>query len=464
MLPIISIVGRPNVGKSTLFNRLTKTRDALVMNIAGVTRDRQYGEGEFEGHSYILIDTGGIMGGELGLDKIAVAQTLQAISESNFVLFLVDARAGLNAADHAIADRLRKLNKDVYLVANKSDGIDTRTALTDFYSLGFKSLFSISASQGRGIQALMSTLLENLPAEGDDQDKQLLQKHPGIKVAVVGKPNVGKSTLVNRILGEERVVVFDQPGTTRDSIYIPLERNGKHYTLIDTAGVRRRSRVSETLEKFSIVKTLQAIESADVVILIIDAREGITEQDLTLLGFILETGKATIIAVNKWDNMHQEEKTQIKQALTRRLTFADFAKKHFISALHGTGVGELFSSIQEAYRSATTHVSTPQINKLLKQAMEEHAPPLIKGRRIKMRYAHMGGQNPPIVVIHGNQLDSLPDSYKRYLISYFRKELNLVATPIRITLKTTENPFKGQGNKLTAMQVKKRQRLRDRGK
>ena len=482
MVPVIALVGRPNVGKSTLFNRLTRTRDALVADFPGLTRDRKYGRAEIKGHEYIVIDTGGIDGTEDGVESFMAEQSLQAIEEADIVLFLVDARAGAMPADHAIAKHLRSRQKATFLVANKIDGIDADIAISDFYGLGLGEIHSIAASHGRGVSSLIETVLEpifqfkdeqqnnfvnnessnDLPESYDDlvldDDTQSLINQP-IKVAIVGRPNVGKSTLTNRILGEERVVVYDMPGTTRDSIYIPMTRDEREYVLIDTAGVRKRGKVTETVEKFSVIKTLQAIEDANVVILVIDAREGVSDQDLSLLGFIINSGRSLVIAVNKWDGLSQDIKEQVKTTLDDRLDFIDFARVHFISALHGSGVGNLFDSIQEAYDCATRRVNTALLTKIMQMAQDDHQPPLVCGRRVKLKYAHAGGYNPPIVVIHGNQVEDLPDSYKRYLMNYFRRSLKIMGSPIRIQFKEGANPFEGRKNSLTASQQRKRRRL-----
>lgn len=481
MVPFVALVGRPNVGKSTLFNRLTRTRDALVADFPGLTRDRKYGRAEIKGHEYIVIDTGGIDGTEEGVESFMADQSLQAIEEADIVLFLVDARAGAMPADHAIAKHLRSRQKATFLVANKIDGIDADTAISDFYSLGLGDIHPIAASHGRGVSSLIETALEpifqfkdhdeddfnedQLPPDlsesyddVDEDDVESLINQP-IKVAIVGRPNVGKSTLTNRILGEERVVVYDMPGTTRDSIYIPMTRDEREYVLIDTAGVRKRGKVTQTVEKFSVIKTLQAIEDANVVILVIDAREGISDQDLSLLGFIINSGRSLVIAVNKWDGLSQDIKEQVKTTLDDRLDFIDFARLHFISALHGSGVGNLFDSIQEAYECATRRVNTALLTKIMQMAQDDHQPPLVRGRRVKLKYAHAGGYNPPIVVVHGNQVEDLPDSYKRYLMNYFRRSLKIMGTPIRIQFKEGANPFEGRKNSLTASQQRKRRRL-----
>lgn len=502
MTPVIALVGRPNVGKSTLFNRLTRTRDALVADFPGLTRDRKYGHANIAGFDFIVIDTGGIDGTEEGVEEKMAEQSLLAIEEADVVLFLVDARAGLLPADIGIAQYLRQRDKTTVVVANKTDGIDADSHCTEFYQLGLGEVEQIAAAQGRGVTQLIEQVLaplgeklnadqaveneedfaneeENPTASLDEwdndfdfeneEDAALLDEalaeeqesvlDKNIKIAIVGRPNVGKSTLTNRILGEERVVVYDMPGTTRDSIYIPMERDGQQYTIIDTAGVRKRGKVNLAVEKFSVIKTLQAIQDANVVLLTIDAREGISDQDLSLLGFILNAGRSLVIVVNKWDGLSQDIKDQVKSELDRRLDFIDFARVHFISALHGSGVGNLFESVQEAYACATQKTSTSMLTRILRMASDEHQPPLVNGRRVKLKYAHPGGYNPPIIVIHGNQVDRLADSYKRYLSNYFRKSLKIIGSPIRIQFQEGNNPFAGKRNKLTPSQLRKRKRL-----
>lgn len=455
MLPVIALVGRPNVGKSTLFNRLTHSQDALVADFPGLTRDRQYGEAKFNDKSFIVVDTGGIGVDDLAVDKLMSRQSSIALEEASIVFFLVDGRSGLTAVDQEIADRLRKTSKPIYLIVNKTDGLDEEIACSDFRSLGFVNIHAISATHGRGLHSLLrSVTVSFLPSE----EISAAEDH-SIKIAFVGRPNVGKSTLINRILGEERVVVYDMPGTTRDSISIPFERDKQQYTLIDTAGMRRRARVDEKIEKFSIIKTLQSIKACHVCLMLIDAKEGLTEQDMHLLGFIIETGKALVVVVNKWDGLEEEHKEKVRQDLDRRLGFVQFAKIRFISALHGSGVGLLFKDIEQAYASAVQALSTPYLTRLLQDLIQQHTPPMVKGRRIKMRYAHAGGHNPPVIIIHGNQLDALPGSYKRYLINAFTEKLNLVGTPLKIEFKGGENPFKDKKNKLSPRQIKRKKRL-----
>lgn len=483
MLPVIALVGRPNVGKSTLFNRLTGSRDALVADYPGLTRDRKYGKSIFADHAFIVIDTGGIGEESTGqIDSYTTEQSLTAIEEADIVLYIVDARAGLMDGDKLIAQQLRIRKKATFVVANKIDGLDKNCAIAEFYALGLGGIYAISASHGRGVTSLIqqvfadehSTIMVNAN-ESDDSANQtdnegehaVIDEGEGeqdsvdstIKIAIVGKPNVGKSTLTNRILGEDRVIVFDMPGTTRDSIYIPMKRGEQNYIVIDTAGVRKRAKVTETVEKFSVIKTLQAIEDANVVLLVIDAREGVTDQDLSLLGFIINSGRSLVIAVNKWDGLSQDVKQQIKEALDERLGFVDFARIHFISALHGSGVGNLFESIDEAFNCATRRVNTSLLTKIMQMAQDDHQPPLVQGRRVKLKYAHAGGYNPPIIVIHGNQVDDLPQTYKRYLMNYFRRSLKLMGTPIQMQFKVSENPFAGRRNTLTPTQQRKRRRL-----
>ena len=480
MVPVVALVGRPNVGKSTLFNRLTRTRDALVADFPGLTRDRKYGRAEVEGREFIVIDTGGIDGTEEGVETRMAEQSLLAIEEADVVLFMVDARAGMMAADQQIAKHLRSRQKATFLVANKTDGLDPDQAVVDFYSLGLGEIHAIAASHGRGVTSLIETALlpwmdkvepvelteeeenqaywsaldaeQTAELEAAEEEENFDPTGLPIKLAIVGRPNVGKSTLTNRILGEDRVVVYDMPGTTRDSIYIPMERDGREYVLIDTAGVRKRAKISDTVEKFSVIKTLQAIEDANVVMLVIDARAGISDQDLSLLGFILNSGRSLVIVVNKWDGLSQEIRDEVKETLDYRLGFIDFARIHFISALHGSGVGNLFESVTEAYDCSTKRVNTSMLTRIMNMAAEDHQPPLVRGRRVKLKYAHAGGYNPPIVVIHGNQVKDLPDSYKRYLMNYFRKSLNVMGTPIRIQFKEGENPYEGKRNLLTPTQ------------
>ncbi|MEZ5535769.1 MAG: ribosome biogenesis GTPase Der [Thiolinea sp.] len=457
MKPALALIGRPNVGKSTLFNRLTRSRDALVANFPGLTRDRKYGTGEAFEREYLVIDTGGLSGEQEGIDEYMAKQTLAAIDEADAVLFLVDGKQGLNAGDELIADHVRQTGKPVFLLVNKTDRIDPDQAASEFYSLGFTDVFAIAAVHNRGVTSMLEQVLSYFPDDGTEVEPE--EDDDSIRIAFVGRPNVGKSTLVNRILGEERVIAFDQPGTTRDSIFIPFERDGQKYTLIDTAGVRRRSRVSETIEKFSIIKTLEAIKAAHVVIMVVDAQDTIAEQDAHLLGLILDAGRSLVLAVNKWDGLDPDERERIKHQLSVKLPFLDFAERHFISALHGTGVGLLYKSIHKCHESAMIKVPTSRLTRIMETALQVHQPPLVNGRRIKLRYAHQGGSNPFLVIIHGNQTDKVPPSYQRYLINYFRQTLKLVGTQVKLEFKTGENPYEGRRNKLTPRQQHKKKRL-----
>ncbi len=456
-LPVIALVGRPNVGKSTLFNYLTRTRDALVANYPGLTRDRKYGRVKRGETPYLLVDTGGITDDIEGIDSVAKRQVQLALDEADVVLFLVDAREGLNSADEAISEMLRRLDKPIILVTNKIDGINADIAAADFYRLGLGDPVSIAATHGRGVSELLARVSELLPEESIDEERE--HQDQSVAIAVVGRPNVGKSTLVNRLLGEERVVVFDEPGTTRDSVYIPFERNDKRYTLIDTAGMRRRAKVTLVVEKFSIIKALQSVEKANVVIYLIDASEGITDQDAHLLGMVLEAGRALIIGFNKWDGLDRDQRELIRRQTEVKLPFLNFAEKHPISALHGSGVGKLFDVVQNLYDAAMVDMSTSVLTQILKDAVAGHQPPMVQGRRIKLKYAHQGGRNPPIVVVHGNQTSLLPAAYERYLMNYFRTKLGLEGTPIRIIFKSPENPFKEVKNKLSGRQLEKKKRL-----
>ncbi|MBE9568566.1 MAG: ribosome biogenesis GTPase Der [Proteobacteria bacterium] len=465
--PVVALVGRPNVGKSTLFNVLTRSRDALVADYPGLTRDRKYGRFQFKATDFIVIDTGGLSGESEELDSHMERQTLLAVAESDIILFMVDGRDGLTPADEGIAESLRRTGKNVSLVVNKTDGLDSRTVASEFYSLGLGEPLAIAASQNRGIQQMLAGAVKDFVVEqvvhsgedtdGDEQgddtgnhtggparDDEFSGKNKDgrIKVAIVGRPNVGKSTLVNRFLGEERVVVFDMPGTTRDSVFIPFDRDGKKYTFIDTAGVRRKRAVHEAIEKFSVIKSMQAIERANVVIMMIDARTEIADQDLHLIGYVLEAGRALVLAINKWDGMDDYQKELIHKGLDKQLPFVRFAETFFISALHGSSVGKLYDAINRAYDSATKKYSTSDLTRLLEKAVQSHQPPLVNGHRIKLRYAHQGGMNPPRIIVHGNQINKVPAVYKRYLTNFFRKELKSVGTPIKIEFKGGDsNPF-----------------------
>jgi GTPase len=453
--PAFAIIGRPNVGKSTLFNRITRTRNALVADVPGVTRDVQLGIGRVGRAGYLVVDTGGIAAdlGELG--ELVSAQAMLALEECVAGVFVVDGREGLNAVDEALARALRRSGKPLFLAVNKTEDGDLPALRAEYSCLGLGMPYPVSGAHGQGIEALVAAVTADWPTLDDEP------LTGGVRVAIVGRPNVGKSTLTNRMLGEDRMITCDMPGTTHDSVAVPLNRHGREYTLIDTAGIRRRSRVIDVVEKFSAVKTLQAIDLAQVVVVVMDARDSLTEQDLSVLGLVLEVGRSLVIAVNKWDGLAPELRAEMQRQLDRRLDFVDFAEVRIISALHGTGVGELFASIDTAYTSSQIEVPTSLLTDLLYKALEAHSPPLVHGRRIKLRYAHMGGRNPPTIVIHGNQTESVPGSYKRYLANFFRKSLKLTGTPVMIELRQGENPFEGRRNQLTARQLKKRNRLRD---
>jgi len=455
MIPVIAIVGRPNVGKSTLFNRLTKSRDAIVAEYAGLTRDRQYGLASYQGRSLMLVDTGGITGEEVGIDAAMLEQSLAAIREADTVLLLVDAHAGVTAVDESLAIKVRKLGKKCVLVINKIDKQEPQAALAEFSRLGFEQVLLIAAAHGRGVNSIFTQVFADFPKNKDEQ----LDVHSGIKLAIVGRPNVGKSTLVNRMLGEERVIVYDQPGTTRDSIYIPFKRAEQEYTLIDTAGIRRRGKIALDIEKFSVIKTMQAINDANVVIMVIDASEGLVDHDLNLLGMILEAGRALVIAFNKWDGLESSQKQFIKDELSRRLVFVDFADMHFISALHGSGVGKLYASVDKAFNAAMMRFAASKLTDILLEATKLHQPPLVNGRRIKLRYMHLGGVNPPLFIVHGNQTHAVPKNYSRYLENTLRRVLHLKGTPIRIEYKSGDNPYANQKNQLSKRQVNKKRRL-----
>jgi len=459
MLPVIALIGRPNVGKSTLFNRLTRSRDALVADYPGLTRDRQYGFGKLGPIPYLVIDTGGVAGGEVGIKELMVEQTVRALGEADVAIIMVDGRSGLTAADEHVAELARKHAKKTWLAVNKAEGLDSAIAAGEFHGLGLGEPVAISAAHGDRVGALMEAVLADFealqvdaPAAGEDDERTL-------RIAVIGRPNVGKSTLINRLIGEERLVVYDQPGTTRDSVSVPFERNDRKYELIDTAGIRRRARVREAIEKFSIVKALQAIERAHVVIAVLDAHEGITEQDVSLLGLVLERGRALVVVTNKWDGLEAAERKHIRNELDRRLPFLDFAERITISALHGTAVGDLLPAVERAYQAATRDLSTTELTRELENAVTAHPPPMVRGRRIRLRYAHQGGRNPPVIVIHGNQTERLPEAYRRYLINRFRKAFKLKGTPVRLSIKTGKNPFEGKRNKLTPRQERRRKRL-----
>jgi GTPase len=456
MLPVIALVGRPNVGKSTLFNRLTRTRDAIVANQPGLTRDRKYGVGRLGPRPYVVVDTGGISGDQAGIDGLMARQVQLAIGEADIILLMVDAREGLVAGDEAITAQLRRTGKPITLVVNKTDGLDTTAVTTEFHRLGLGEPVAIAASHGRGVHGLIDQVLAGLP---DDTGEPAEVEDPGIQIAVVGRPNVGKSTLINRLLGEERVVTFDQPGTTRDAIEIPFRRDDRPYTLVDTAGVRRRGRISEAVEKFSVIKTLQAIERANVVLFVLDAQQGISDQDAGLAGHVIDSGRAVVVVINKWDGLSGDQRDRVRSEMQRRLPFLDFAEWRFVSALHGSGVGHLLEVVDRAFAMATIDLKTPELTRILEAAVAEHQPPLVKGRRIKLRYAHQGGRNPPVIIIHGNQTADIPAAYRRYLVNRFREVLGLRGTPLRIEFRTGENPYAGRRNVLTERQKKKRGRM-----
>jgi GTP-binding protein len=458
MLPLVALVGRPNVGKSTLFNALTRTRDALVHDVPGVTRDRNYGVCRLdEARPFALVDTGGIAGVDEGLQGATARQSRAAAEEADLILFIVDGREGASTIDDDILAWLRKVAKPTFLVVNKTDGIDVQAALAEFARYGIKDMLGVSSAHKHGIDVLLARVLAQLPADGgtgildDDPDR--------VRVAFVGRPNVGKSTLVNRILGEERMIASDVPGTTRDSIAVDLERDGRKYRLIDTAGLRRRGKVEEVVEKFSVFKTLQAIEQCQVAVIMLDAGEGVTDQDATVLGAVLDAGRALVVAVNKWDGQSDYTRQQTEALLERKLSFVDWAEAVRISALHGSGLRELFKAIHRAHASATRKFSTADVTKALEIAYETNPPPVVRGHVAKLRFAHPGGENPPTFIVHGTRLRTLSDTYRRYLENFFRKRFKLVGTPVRFVFKEGENPYKDKKNVLSERQVAKKQRL-----
>jgi GTP-binding protein len=459
MLPVIALIGRPNVGKSTLFNRLTRSRDALVADYPGLTRDRQYGFGKLGPVPYLVIDTGGVAGGEEGIDERMVEQTIRALEEADAALIMVDGREGLTAADEHVADLARRNSKKTWLIVNKAEGLDRAIAGSEFHALGLGEPLAISASHGDYINDLMEEVLAEYEPDEEEPVPSYDDDEHALRIAVVGRPNVGKSTLINRLIGEDRLVVFDQPGTTRDSVSVPFEKNDRKYELIDTAGIRRKSRVHEVIEKFSIIKALQAIDRAEVVISVLDAHEGVTEQDVSLLGLILERGRSLVVVTNKWDGMTAEDRKHVRDELDRRLPFLDFAERITISALHGTAVGDVLPAVERAFRAAVIDMPTTELTRELEAAVTAHPPPLVRGRRIRLRYAHQGGRNPPVIVIHGNQTDKVPEAYRRYLINRFRKMFKLKGTPVRLAFKSGKNPYAGKRNKLTPRQEQKRKRL-----
>jgi len=458
MLPLVALVGRPNVGKSTLFNALTRTRDALVHDQPGVTRDRNYGVCRLvEGRPFVLVDTGGIAGEDEGLAGATARQSRAAAEEADLILFVVDGREGASALDDEILRWLRKLSKPTLLIVNKSDGIDLQAALAEFARYGFGDALPVSSAHRTGIDALLAKAIKLLPEEGA---AETLDEDPGrVRIAFVGRPNVGKSTLVNRILGEERMIASEVPGTTRDSIAVDLERDGRKYRLVDTAGLRRRGRVEEAVEKFSVVKTLQAIEQCQVAVLLLDASEGVTDQDATVLGAVLDAGRALVVAINKWDGRSDYERQQAEALAARKLGFVDWAERVRISALHGSGLRELFKAIHRAHASATRAFSTAEVTRAMEAAYEANPPPVVRGHVAKLKFAHPGGESPPTIIIHGTRLKSLSATYQRYLENFFRKRFKLVGTPVRFVFKEGDNPYKDRKNVLTERQVASRRRL-----
>jgi GTPase len=437
MKPTVVLVGRPNVGKSTLFNRLTHSRDALVADLPGLTRDRHYGHGRIGGKPYLVVDTGGFEPVvKEGIMHEMAKQTRQAIAEADLVLLIVDVRQGVTPQDKIISDQLRQLQRSTFVVVNKAEGMVEDVVTAEFHELALGKPYAISAAHGQGVRALMEEVLRE---QADEDDAAAQPKHP--KIAIVGRPNVGKSTLINRLLGEERVIAFDQPGTTRDSIYVDFTREGRSYTLIDTAGIRRKGRVFESIEKFSVIKTLQSIEDANVVLLLLDASQDIGEQDAHIAGFILEAGRALVVAINKWDTPDEYHRDQLKRELTRKLSFLSFTDFHFISAQAGTGVGALFPSVDQAYASAMIKLTTPKLTKELHASTEQHPPPQRGPFRPRLKYAHQGGSNPPIIVVHGTAIHQIPDSYRRYLENRFRRVFSIHGTPLRVEFRQGANPY-----------------------
>jgi GTP-binding protein len=458
MLPLVALVGRPNVGKSTLFNALTRSRDALVHDQPGVTRDRHYGVCRLDpDRPFVLVDTGGIAGDEAGLSGATARQARAAAAEADLVLFVVDGREGASALDDEILSWLRRLDTKTFLVINKIDGVDTREAMAEFARYGFAEALAVSSAHRQGIDDLLEEILGALP---DDGDAAVLDDAPDrMRVAFVGRPNVGKSTLVNRLLGEERMIASEVPGTTRDSIAVDLERDGRKYRLVDTAGIRRKSKVEEAVEKFSIVKTLQAIEHCEVAVILLDAGEGVTDQDASVLGAVLDAGRALVIAVNKWDGLTTYQREQAEALLSRKLGFVDWAEAVRISALHGSGLRELFRAVHRAHASATREFGTSEVTRAIEAAYAANPPPAVRGHVAKLRFAHPGGSNPPTFVVHGTRTRTLPDNYKRYLENFFRKRFKLVGTPVRFVFKEGENPYKDRKNVLTERQVARKRRL-----
>ena len=456
MLTTVALVGRPNVGKSTLFNALTRTRDALVADLPGLTRDRRYGYARLRGRDVVVVDTGGLSDANDPIARLVADQAALAIGESDVVVLVLDARAGLTGADQGVADQLRRSGKPLVIAANKVDGLDETTATSEFHALGLGEPLPIAALHRRGIGRLAEVLAGLLP-----QDAQPPGERAGsaTRVCVIGRPNTGKSTLVNRLAGEARVLAHDMPGTTRDSVEVPFEHGDREYVLIDTAGIRRRSRVTEAIEKFSVIKSLEAIADSDVAIVLLDANSGVSDQDATLLGLVLDGGRAPVITFNKWDVASRETRASLRADISRKLAFAAFCPVCRISALRGTGLRELMRQVDDCRQAAFADLSASRLTRELERAVEHSAPPLVRGRRIKLRYAHQGGSNPPVIVVHGNQTDLVPASYRRYLAGRFRSAFNLVGTPLRIEFRTGDNPFKGRRNPLTPRQQRRRKRL-----
>jgi GTP-binding protein len=455
----VAIVGRPNVGKSTLFNRLTHSKKALVADVPGLTRDTKIGFATYGNYPYVVIDTGGIERQRKEPLQLSIEKRAFAVAkESDYVFFVLDGQQGLSPDEQSLGMELRALGSKIIIVVNKCENLEENNIIAEFCSLGFRNIVPISALQGIGLERLLSMVTKTWPNLVSDQ-KPVDLDNKAIKVAIVGRPNVGKSTLVNRMLKEDRMITHDGPGTTRDSIDTPYERGGKRYIFIDTAGVRRKSKTTGTAEKFSVVQTLHSINRATVVVLVVDAREGVVDQDLSLIGLVLASGRSLLIAVNKWDGLDTAQKTHVKRELDRRLGFARFSEIRFLSALIGTGVNSLYGSINSIWKAATASHKTPELTRLLQRAVEEHQPPLIQGRRIKLRFSHMGGKAPPTIVIHGNQVERVPSSYRRYLENYFRKSLNLVGTPIELEFRQTKNPYSHQKNTLTKRQIARRKRM-----
>ncbi|HET6804343.1 MAG TPA: ribosome biogenesis GTPase Der [Frateuria sp.] len=457
MLPVVALVGRPNVGKSTLFNALTRSRDALVADMPGVTRDRHYGVCHLGARPFVVVDTGGLSGVEEGLDALTAQQVRLAIDEAQVLVFVVDARDGLLPQDQGILGELRRSGKPILLGVNKTDGLEVQDALAEFARFGIAAALPLSAAHNRGTEELIAAALPLLPPDEDESAEHV--EDDSIRVAIVGRPNAGKSTLINRLLGENRLIVSDVAGTTRDPIRVPLERDGKRYTLIDTAGVRRRARVEEGVEKFSVIKTLQSMAASQVVVLMVDARENLADQDLTLIGHAVEEGRALVIAVNKWDGMDAYQREQCQRTLERKLVFVDWAKTVFISALHGSGLRELMRAIVRAHASATLELGSSDLTRTLEKAYEAYQPPLVRGHAPKLRFAHPGGSNPPTIVIHGSRTKHIAPAYRRYLENFFRKRYRMEGTPIRIDFRDGDNPFAGRRNVLTESQQRKRQRM-----